>query len=1181
MADALLNGSDNVGALSYSRYNKRLAVGEADGTVDILFNGVVASTVVTGLAGIDTVAYDRNSLFVSNGTASYWYFNGSSTPVDLLIAGVTDAIFFDTTYDSNPNWTNQPVVKASSWYAEVGEFPQFGLIVATASAVTIYRISNGVPDMWMVFNVGGNRHMRYPPTSLSYSEGVIEVGGAGGLVEEDFAKDSSYLRTDSYSGFNNGNISQRNDALGLGTNDLSQRIVDSQVNAVASTVAATERTNLLLWSEDFTNAAWGANRMEQNLDTQTVLGSPVYQNTITSVSGTPYFRQPNQVTTVSGTTYTAQVVMKAGSWDSQILLLDGGFPTSSSATFDLTDGTYSLAVGADSASIRSLGDGFYLCTVTATANASNANSSPQIRWPNGEAWEVGDYIYNTRIQLEQASNAGQYIKTEATTVTADVPPAKQLVNRTNLIPYSEALLQANSADWRQGLYNGGSEDYWTATAETLDEKTCNKLIATATSSTLFARSNTTFSAGNNTASFSVWIPASVTGAVTVSVDYQDIEGTSAVSVPERGQWVRVESPSATLASSRTWIDFNIKVNGVTPPEGFTFYVSEFQNEYGAAATPYIPTTTTAATVTDDTGLYIPTWAVATDGGVSVGVNTGDVWDITGQTNYWDAIGFTQDSSVVTSYTFASQVGVYPIPTADTTIASYSRRYYPSPSTKDAGAPKVLNDGSGGLRSLAVAGGTLAVSDINGTGLTLITEDLTDYFDGQYSWIKTAYNTGSMKQPDGAWANDTDTTPIGFPFDLYDDFNAPNVTVFSDDFNRTTLAPWVDNSQPTSFVDVSGGELRLNVGATSLAIVDLAQATIVGQWYKFTPIRGAFGTAPNLSYAIGTTQGAGDLVNTNINTTPAATFQATTTTTYFRVYTNSPLDASVNNVTIEEVPALDGWNWPAGSTGTGGPPSIVNQSMQLNGVNSSNRGRTDKAFTTVNGMNYLTTDTAVDGGYNYSIWTGPSRTGTKLLPSVNHSNGTYLNSFVAQGGVAYIHYGTTSSIAKVASITVQQALIENGTFDSDTAWTKGTGWTIASGVASCDGTQVASTDIEQNPIPVEAGKVYRAQYTQLSVTQGSSLIFVDGAGVGTAIIGELSNQLGVWYITFTAIADADIRVAVRGTGPPGTYIGSIDNVIVTEALPDYSIADNPLQVIGQVESVEFVCDPSGSFDDSFD
>jgi len=40
------------------------------------------------------------------------------------------------------------------------------------------------------------------------------------------------------------------------------------------------------------------------------------------------------------------------------------------------------------------------------------------------------------------------------------------------------------------------------------------------------------------------------------------------------------------------------------------------------------------------------------------------------------------------------------------------------------------------------------------------------------------------------------------------------------------------------------------------------------------------------------------------------------------------------------------------------------------------------------------------------------------------------------------------------------LVTNGGFDADTDWTKGTGWSIGAGVATCDGTQTADTELKQ-------------------------------------------------------------------------------------------------------------------------
>ena len=38
------------------------------------------------------------------------------------------------------------------------------------------------------------------------------------------------------------------------------------------------------------------------------------------------------------------------------------------------------------------------------------------------------------------------------------------------------------------------------------------------------------------------------------------------------------------------------------------------------------------------------------------------------------------------------------------------------------------------------------------------------------------------------------------------------------------------------------------------------------------------------------------------------------------------------------------------------------------------------------------------------------------------------------------------------------LVINGNFATDSNWTKGTGWTISGGVASCDGTQSSTSNL---------------------------------------------------------------------------------------------------------------------------
>ncbi len=107
------------------------------------------------------------------------------------------------------------------------------------------------------------------------------------------------------------------------------------------------------------------------------------------------------------------------------------------------------------------------------------------------------------------------------------------------------------------------------------------------------------------------------------------------------------------------------------------------------------------------------------------------------------------------------------------------------------------------------------------------------------------------------------------------------------------------------------------------------------------------------------------------------------------------------------------------------------------------------------------------------------------------------------------------------------LVTNGTFDADTDWTKGAGWTIGSGVATCAS---GSTDLSQT---IAAGltlnAVYILSYEVTAFTSGSLQPSVGGTN-GTAVTAagtytELIIAGATDFLIFTSSA----------------FLGSIDNV----------------------------------------
>jgi hypothetical protein len=117
-------------------------------------------------------------------------------------------------------------------------------------------------------------------------------------------------------------------------------------------------------------------------------------------------------------------------------------------------------------------------------------------------------------------------------------------------------------------------------------------------------------------------------------------------------------------------------------------------------------------------------------------------------------------------------------------------------------------------------------------------------------------------------------------------------------------------------------------------------------------------------------------------------------------------------------------------------------------------------------------------------------------------------------------------------------IINGSFDADSDWSKGTGWTISGGTASCDGTQTGTTNLNNTAgNGLLNGKTYRVVYTISGYAGGSISIKLGNTGYGVyhSANGTYTQDLVAGVTTFpTAQLNADAN-----------FIGSIDNVSVQE------------------------------------
>ena len=165
------------------------------------------------------------------------------------------------------------------------------------------------------------------------------------------------------------------------------------------------------------------------------------------------------------------------------------------------------------------------------------------------------------------------------------------------------------------------------------------------------------------------------------------------------------------------------------------------------------------------------------------------------------------------------------------------------------------------------------------------------------------------------------------------------------------------------------------------------------------------------------------------------------------------------------------------------------------------------------------------------------------------------------------------------------LVTNGKFGTDTAWTKGTGWTIADGVAEVVSSQEYLT---QDSFTYLNGRTYEVQYDIVEITQGQMRIRFFGT-VETSLATKTSAGRYIDRITLTE-DKTELRVGYRTTD--ASFI--VDNISVREVITagasqeiqgkvmlDNGSIENPLEAIrGQGLRIELEADTGLTFNDLY-
>ena len=195
------------------------------------------------------------------------------------------------------------------------------------------------------------------------------------------------------------------------------------------------RSNLLPYSDDFSNSNWVKSRSTFTIDS---IQSPSglinmgYLTEDTTANNTHYMR--GFLTVTDGVNYTLSVFAKAKERGIICLGDNAAIQASTGVWFDLTNGLVLTQRSGYVGSIKDFGNGIYRCSVTYSASASRQYVDIALSLSDGVNVYTGDntsgaYLWGA--QVEQGSYATSYIPTQETTQTRVADTASLLNLDTN------------------------------------------------------------------------------------------------------------------------------------------------------------------------------------------------------------------------------------------------------------------------------------------------------------------------------------------------------------------------------------------------------------------------------------------------------------------------------------------------------------------------------------------------------------------------------------------------------------------------------------------------------------------------------------------------------------------------------------------------------------------------------
>lgn len=279
--------------------------------------------------------------------------------------------------------------------------------------------------------------------------------------------------------------------------------------------------NLLTYSSQFDNAAWTKVRLSIAENSEVAPdGTLTADKLVEDNQNNTHYADATNATVVTGAMYTASFYAKAAERTSaQAYIVDSGIATGTTSTFNLSSGT--VTSGAQ-ASITSVGNGWYRCTVYGTVAASTARLRV---FPNSNNYQgdgtSGIYVWGAQINLGTVA--------------------------TPYVPTTTAAVYAPAIDWLSGIGAYGLRSEAAATNLALRSRDLTQAAWTATNATT-AKTATGIDGVANSASVVTATDANAT--VLQAITHASEERTLSIYLKRRTGTGTVET---TIDGGSTWV----------------------------------------------------------------------------------------------------------------------------------------------------------------------------------------------------------------------------------------------------------------------------------------------------------------------------------------------------------------------------------------------------------------------------------------------------------------------------------------------------------------------------------------------------------------------------------------------------------------------------------------------------